>query len=259
MTTLITGASKGIGHALAYEFAAHGHDLVISARDEHLLNQLAINLRTQYSIKVDVIAMDLSRVGGAMNLVEAIEEKGHVIDCVVNNAGLGHLGEYTKMTNERLNSLLQLNIVALSELSHHYAQVFSKAKAGKILQVASIAAFLPGPQMAAYYASKAYVVSLSQALAYELRGSGVTVSIMCPGPTESNFLSAANMDGTRIAKGEMGMMSSEKVAKIAYQGLQKNKLFIIPGLKNKLITYSTKFSPAIIPMKMVAFFHRKLP
>ncbi|MFC3909654.1 SDR family NAD(P)-dependent oxidoreductase [Legionella dresdenensis] len=257
MTTLITGASKGIGQALAHEFAAHGHDVVLASRDEHSLNLLATNLRVKYGVKAEVITVDLSRPGGAMNLVESIEERGITIDCLVNNAGIGYLGDFIGISTEHLNSLLQLNVIALTELTHHYAQVFSRAKKGKILQVASVAAFQPGPRMATYYASKAYVVSMSQALAYELEGSGVGVSILCPGPTDTNFFAAANMSATRLAKGRNGMMSAEQVAKIGYREFAKNKLFIIPGFRNKLLAWGTSFVPASLSMKIVAFVHRK--
>lgn len=258
MTILITGASKGIGHALAHEFAKHGHDLVITARDRHLLNQLAIVLRMEHSVQVDTIAIDLSRGGSALRLVGEVEAKGHQIDCLVNNAGIGYLGDFTEMSTEYLNEMMQLNMVALSELTHHYAQVFVKANKGKILQVASIAAFQPGPKMAAYYASKAYIVSLSRALAYELKETGVSLSILCPGATHTNFMQQANMDDSILAKGYLGLMSAEKVAKIAYRGLEKNKLIIIPGLLNKILAYSALIAPSALSTRIAAFFHTKL-
>lgn len=256
MTTLITGASKGIGQALAYEFAKHGHDLVISARDQQLLEQLAGIIHTKYSVNVDIIPMDLSRVDSASNLIEAVERRGLQVDCLVNNAGIGYLGDFTSMDEKYLNELLQLNIVTLSELTRHYANQFIKSRKGKILQVASIAAFQPGPQMAAYYASKAYVTSLSQALAYELKGSGVSISILCPGPTQTNFLHAS-MEGSRLSRGNIGILSAEKVAQKAYRGLENNKLFIIPGMFNKILAYSASLSPDVIKTRIAAFLHRK--
>lgn len=255
---LITGASKGIGHALAQEFAKNGHDLVIVARDKHLLNQLAIMLKMEYGVKVDTIAIDLSRGGSALRLVEEIESRGHQIDGLVNNAGVGYLADFIEMKTEQLNELLQLNMVALSELTHHYAQLFVKAKRGKILQVTSIAAFQPGPQMAAYYASKAYVLSLSEALAYELKPHGVKLSILCPGPTKTHFMEYAHMEESAIGKGYIGLMSAEKVARIAYRGLEKNKLIIIPGFLNKFLALSARYSPVALSMRITAFLHQKM-
>ena len=257
MAVLITGASKGIGRALAYEFAKHGYDLVITARHEDLLTELAAEISSLYPIQINTIALDLSYPKATEKLITDIAEKGLFIDCLVNNAGIGSLGDFASLDSKTLNELLQINIVALTELTRHYAQQFLILNKGKILQVASIAGFQPGPKMAAYYASKAYVISLSQALGYELKHSGVSLSILCPGPTETNFWDRQNLNKTRLAKGYIGLMSAKKVAEIAYKGLQKNKRFIIPGFLNKFFTFANTFMPSSVSMWVVRFFHRK--
>lgn len=258
MKTLITGASRGIGHSLAHEFARHGHDLVLSARDQKALEQLASALRINYSVNVDIISMDLSHPGGAARLTEEIDNREHHIECLVNNAGFGFLGDYIHMTSQCLNELLELNICAVSELTRHYVQEFVRAKKGKILQVASVAAFQPGPRMAAYYASKAYVVSMSQALAYELRGSGVQMTILCPGATETDFhKTAASFNNQSKVPHYAGVMNADKVAQLAYNGLEKNKLFVIPGLLNKFLVLGSSFFPVSLSTRIAALFNRK--
>ncbi|KTD22796.1 short chain dehydrogenase [Legionella lansingensis] len=255
MITLITGASKGIGHALAFEFAKHGHDLLISARNQTLLQDLATSVKQQYAVNVNCIGMDLGLSNSASQLIERIETEGYEIDCLVNNAGVGYLGDFVDMDPHYLNQMLQLNMVTVSELTRYFAKKFIEAGRGKILQVSSTAAFQPGPFMAAYYASKAYVASLSEGLAYELKDTGVNISILCPGPTQTEFFHAASMDESFLARGVLGVMSAEKVAKLAYRGLQKNKLFIIPGFINKTLAYSAAISPFRISRRITAFLH----
>lgn len=257
MKTLITGASRGIGQAIAFEFARQGHDLVLVAREESRLSEFAATLRLKFGIQADSIAMDLSRPGSAHTLVETLGNKQWDIECVINNAGIGCLADFVETDSETVNAMMQLNMVCLTELTHHYANCFSKLGRGKILQVASTAGFQPGPRMATYYATKAYVISLSQALAYELKPHGVTVSILCPGPTETAFMERAHMQGSWLARGIIGLMSAEKVARKAYSGLNNNKLFIIPGIMNKILVLAAKLSPSFMSTRIVAFFHRK--
>ncbi|KTD11415.1 SDR family NAD(P)-dependent oxidoreductase [Legionella jamestowniensis] len=257
MTTLITGSSKGIGHALAFEFAKNAHNLVLCARDKILLEQLASQIKEAYSVEVDIISLDLSQSDSAFKLIESLEKKNYFIDCLVNNAGVGYLGDFISMDPQVLNQMLQLNMVTVSELTRYFAKKFAQLGKGKILQVSSTAAFQPGPYMAAYYASKAYVNSLSEALAYELKDSGVTISILCPGPTQTNFFHDAGMEESFLARGVLGVMAAEKVAKLAYQGLQRGKLFIIPGVVNKILAYSASMSPFRVSRRITAFLHGK--
>jgi len=232
--------------------------LVLTARDEQRLHALAESLRDKHCVEVDIIAMDLSGAEGAQRLIEEVASRKHAIECLINNAGFGYLGDYQNMSSECLSQLLTLNINTLSELTRHYAKQFVENKKGKIMQVASVAAFQPGPGMAAYYASKAYVVSMSQALAYELKDTGVHISILCPGATESDFhKTAASFNKGREAPHYAGVMSAEKVATMAYNGLQKNKLFVIPGLLNKVLTYSSSVLPTALATRVAALFNSK--
>ncbi|TAL61903.1 MAG: SDR family oxidoreductase [Legionella sp.] len=257
MTTLITGATKGIGLALGLEFARQGHDLLLVARDEQRLKELAYQLNEQYQVKVDYIVADLSKPGSAFTLYHAVQNRGIWVKCLVNNAGIGYMGTYAEMDVTKLQDLMQVNMISLSELTRLYLNDFLGRNEGSILQVSSTAAFLPGPMMAAYYASKAYVSSLSQAIAYEIKDANVSLSILCPGPTRTEFFHSAGMENSRISKGLTGMMDSEKVAQIAYKGLMKKKLFIIPGFRNKLTVYAAILSPKRIAVALAAYFHHK--
>lgn len=257
MTTLLTGASKGIGLALAHEFALHGHDLVLVARDEEKLKEASMSLNEKYKVKVSYVVCDLSKEGSALTLYQDIKNQGIAINCLVNNAGIGYMGSYAEMDTKTLHDLMQINMVSLSELTRLFLNDFVSVNAGSILQVASTAAFLPGPQMAAYYASKAYVVSLSHAIAYELKETNVSVSILCPGATKTNFFPNAGMVDSMLEKGYSGMLTPEEVAKSAYKGLQKKKLFIIPGIMNKISSYSASMTPKGIAAAIANYLHHK--
>ncbi|RMX18346.1 SDR family oxidoreductase [Legionella jordanis] len=255
--TLITGSSKGIGRALAFEFAKHGHDLILTARSREILEQLACDIRTQHGVAVEIIPLDLSQSKSPFELINIIAGKKYDIDCLVNNAGIGYLGDYKDMDSHLIQQMLQLNITTVSQLTRYFAKRFVDCKRGKILQLSSTAGFQPGPYMSVYYASKAYVTSFSVSLAYELKGTGVSLSILCPGPTQSHFFKEAHMEGSFLARGVLGLSSAEKVAEVAYESLQKNKLFIIPGFINKLLTYCATIAPLRLSRQITAFLHRK--
>lgn len=257
MMTLVTGASKGIGLALAREFAQHGHDLILIARDQVVLSTISEELQTTYKVKVAFKAADLSQEGSAKQLYSELQAEGHQVNCLVNNAGIGYMGPYIDMDDKLLHDLMYINMISLSELTRLYVADFVRQNEGSVLQVASTAAFQPGPYMAAYYASKAYVVSLSHAIARELKGTNVSLSILCPGATSTNFFSAAKMENSFLEKGYAGMMSSESVAKIAYKGLLQRKLFIIPGFMNKIMSYASSMSPKSISAVIAERMHRK--
>lgn len=257
MMTLVTGATRGIGRHLCYEFARHGHDLLLVARDAERLQDFARELTETFDVRVEYRVCDLSKPGSALTLHHSLHNDKIRINCLVNNAGIGYMGPFATMDISKLHDLMQINMISLSELTRLYLDDFLGRNQGSILQVASTAAFLPGPMMAAYYASKAYVVSLSQALAHELKDTNVFVSIVCPGPTKTDFFSAAGMENSMIEQGYSGMMSPEKVAQIAYKGLQKKKVLIIPGVRNKLMAYSASLSPKRMAAAIAAYFHHK--
>ncbi|KTD50780.1 SDR family NAD(P)-dependent oxidoreductase [Legionella quateirensis] len=257
MMTLVTGASKGIGLCLAREFAQHGRDLMLVARDEVRLKEICNEIHEQYHVKVAYTVCDLSKPGSAINLYNELETRGVEINCLVNNAGIGYMGSYAEMGIDKLDELLQINIVSPSELTQCYLGDFVARNGGSILQVSSTAAFQPGPYMAAYYASKSYLASLSHAIAYELKDTNVSLSILCPGATRTSFFTSAGMENSMLERGYTGMLSPEKVAKIAYKGLMQKKLYIIPGVINKSLANLAAISPKKIAAALAAYFHNK--
>jgi short-subunit dehydrogenase len=242
-TALITGASSGIGLELARVFAREGYGLVLVARNQKRLEEIAQELRPA---EAQVIALDLSLPGAP----EEINGKAPKVDVLVNNAGFGVFGKFVeKGLAEELN-MMQLNMTALVTLTRLYLPAMISAGNGKIMNVASTAAFQPGPLMAIYFATKAFVLSFSEAIANELEGTGVIVSALCPGPTASDFQERAKMQNSALVKGRK-MMDSRTVAEAGYRGLMAGKTIVIPGLANKLLTHSLRLSPRSIVTKMV--------
>jgi short-subunit dehydrogenase len=242
-TALITGASSGIGLELARIFARESYRVVLVARNEKRLLEIAQELRPA---EAQVIAMDLSLPGAA----EEIHGKIPKVDVLVNNAGFGVFGKFVeKGLAEELN-MMQLNMTALVILTRLYLPSMITAGSGKIMNVASTAAFQPGPLMAIYFATKAFVLSFSEAIANELEGTGVTVTALCPGPTTSDFQERAQMQNSGLVKGKK-MMDARTVAEAGYHALMAGKTVEIPGLANKLLTQSLRFSPRSLVTKMV--------
>jgi short-subunit dehydrogenase len=236
-TALITGASVGIGRDLAELFARDGHHLVLTARNESQLQELAAKLRDRYHINVDVIVQDLSVAGAS----QRIFEQSKSIDYLVNNAGFGTHGPFAEADVASQLAMLQVNVVALTHLTRLFLPGMLKRRSGRIMNVASVAAFLPGPLMAVYYATKAYVLSFSEALASEVAGGGVTVTALCPGPTKTEFQIRAGIANSRLF--ERGAMSSEKAARLGYEAMMKGKRTIVTGFSNKLSAFGTRFVP----------------
>ena len=241
---LITGASGGIGFELAKLFAADGHDLVLVARSEDKLERIASDFRAQHSIGVEVIAIDLGAAGSAQSVFEKVGS----CDVLVNNAGCATHGKFAEIALEEERSELQLNIVTLTELTKLFLPGMVAQKFGRILNVASTAAFQPGPLMAVYYASKAYVLSFSEAIANELRATGVTVTCLAPGATDMGFQGRAKMGDVPLFK--FGVADAAEVAKSGYEGLMKGKTLVVPGFKNKAIAFSTRLSPRALITKI---------
>lgn len=248
-TALITGASNGIGLELAKLFARDGHDLVLVARSEDKLRELAADMERTHGISALVIAKDLSDTAAPAEVYEQIKAAGRRIDVLVNNAGYGSFGLFAETDLDFELKMIRLNIESLTHLSKLYVRDMIAQKSGRILNVASTASFQPGPLMAVYYASKAYVLSFSEALANELEGTGVTVTALCPGPTESGFQSVANMQNSKLVKGSI--MDAKTVAEIGYRGLHDGLTVVIPGLSNKVMAGSVKFMPRKLVTKIV--------
>jgi len=241
MTALITGASSGIGLELAKLFAADGHDLVLVARRADLLEALARELRGRSGITVRVWPEDLADPAAPTRLFERARSEGVAIDMLVNNAGFGALGPFADLPGERQLAMIDLNIRALTDLCHLFLPAMRQRRQGRILNVASMAGFLPGPHMAVYYASKAYVLSFSEALSAELAGSGVTVTCLCPGMSPTGFQDAADMAGSRLSA--FPGMAPAMVARAGYDALMAGRRLIVPGFGNKLAISAIRLVP----------------
>lgn len=237
---VITGASYGIGAEFARIFAREGYDLVLTARSEDRLRTLAVELEQAHGIKVICLGCDLSEPGAALKIHAAAPEA----DVLVNNAGCGLHGRFAEMEREAVLAMLNLNMLALTDLTHLYLQNMLARGSGKILNIASTAAFQPGPYMAAYYASKAYVLHLSEALSRELKGSGVTVTALCPGPTHSEFQERAGMGSMKLFTA--ASMAARPVAELGYRAMQAGRTMVISGWFNAFLAFTTRLSPRIL-------------
>jgi hypothetical protein len=244
---LVTGASSGIGAHLARELANDGHDLILVARRSAPLQELAEEIEAA-GANATVLVADLSRIGAAAELVGEIQRRGLAIDVLVNAAGLGDSGRFDETNTVRLAEMLQVNIVALTELTHLLLPGMVTRRRGRILLVASIAAFQPGPQMAAYSASKAYVLSFGEAIAYELKDTGVTVTTLCPGPTATEFARVARVEDAPLFNGSAHVMSAEEVARFGYEGLKAGRRVVIAGITNTLMAMSARVTPHSLSM-----------
>ncbi|HEY1259317.1 MAG TPA: SDR family oxidoreductase [Stellaceae bacterium] len=243
---LVTGASSGIGIELARELARDGHDLVLTARREAPMQHLAAELEATGAGTI-VIPADLSRPGAAAALVQTLDARGLAIDVLVNNAGLGAAGRFDRSDPGRIAEMLNVNIVALTELARLLLPGMVARRRGRVMLVASTAGFLPGPGMAVYFATKAYVLSLGEALTQELRGSGVTVSTLCPGATATEFFRVAGAADRR-----RGMMSAAEVARIGWRGLKSGRRVVVAGLANKAQALAARFGPHSVLLPVAA-------
>jgi len=253
---LITGASSGIGYELSKIFAQNKYNVVLIARNEAKLNELKKELEEKYSIKAWVLAKDLSKPEAAQEVYDWTKSQQIAIDELVNNAGFGDFGKFHEAKWQKQQEMLQLNIHALTELTHLYLPDMIAKKYGKILNVASTAAFQPGPLMAVYYATKSYVLHFSEGIANELQGTGVTVTALCPGVTESGFQAAAAMEDSKLVKGKK-MPTSQEVAVYGYKEMQKGTVVAIHGVMNYLLANSTRFSPRSLVRTIVRGMQEK--
>jgi short-subunit dehydrogenase len=245
---LVTGASSGIGADLARELARHNYDLILTARRTEPMRALADELKSLGAAST-VISADLSKPDAAAALAADLKSRALVPDVLVNNAGLGAGGPFHESDPARISEMLYVNVVALTELTRLLLPAMVAKKSGRVLFVASTAAFQPGPSMAVYCASKAFVLSLGEAISYELRGSGVTVTVLCPGPTHTGFTDVAKTGSSVLFDSPVAsVMTSAEVAKQGYRAMAAGKRVHIAGFMNKLVAASGRFSPHAISL-----------
>ncbi|HEY4325555.1 MAG TPA: SDR family oxidoreductase [Mucilaginibacter sp.] len=252
-TALITGASSGIGLEFARVFAREKNNLVLVARSKDKLTELANELQKEHDIYVKVIAADLSKMDEVQKVYDTCKGENIEIEYLVNNAGFGDFGFFAESEWTKTEQMIDLNIKSLTKFCRLFIPDMVQRKSGRVLNVASTAAFQPGPTMAVYYASKSYVLFLSEALYNELKGTGVGVTCLCPGPTESGFTKAASMEESNLFKNKK-VPSSAEVAEFGYKAMMKNKMTVIHGFSNYLLANASRFAPR----KLVLAITRKV-
>ncbi|HEY8424014.1 MAG TPA: SDR family oxidoreductase [Clostridia bacterium] len=240
-TALITGASSGIGFEFARIFAKDGYNLVLVARSQDKLLSLKQEFE-QYGSDVFIIVKDLSNPNAAQEVYNETQKEGIFIDVLVNNAGVGDFGKFAESDISKVDTMIELNIGALTKLTRLYLPHMIAKKSGKILNVGSLGSFQPGPLMAVYYASKAYVLSFSEAISRELKGTGVTVTALCPGPTRTNFQQAANLGMSGLFV-NLQVADARKVAEFGYKKMNQGKVIAVPGFFNKIAAVGVKLLP----------------
>ena len=240
-TALVTGASGGIGKSIAEQFAKDGVNVIISARSIDRLETIAAEWRSRYGVVVTAIRSDLAQADGAQKLFDAVANRDLRIDYLVNNAGVGVFGLFRDSPLDEIGGMLTLNMISLTVLTKLFLEQIIAAR-GKIMNVASMAGFVPGPYMANYFATKAYVLSFSQALEYELKGTGVTVTTLCPGVTQSGFFDSAQMNQSGLVR-NFKLPTSDEVALAGYRALQRGRGVYVAGLLNRLVVFGVRFVP----------------
>ena len=248
-TALITGASGGIGYEFAKLFARDRHSLVLVARNQAQLEKVAAEMRTLGSPQVSVLAKDLGALEAPDEIFAETQRRKITVDFLVNNAAFGERGPFLKTNLDNELEMVQVNVVALLHLTKLYLPGMVQRRFGRIMQVASTAAFQPGPFMSVYYATKAFVLSFSEATFEELRDSGVTVTALCPGATTTGFAARAGMQNSKLFK--LRVMDAKTVAEIGYRGFMAGKPLVITGLRNRLMAFSVRFGPRALVRKIV--------
>jgi len=256
-TALITGASSGFGVEFARNFANDGHNLVLAARRTDRTNALAEELRNKHGIRVDVLGKDLSNMDEVQSVYDTLQKDKIHIDYLVNNAGFGDFGEFHEADWSKLEQMIDVNIKALVKLTYLFVNPMVKKGEGRIMNLASLAAFQPGPLLAVYFATKAFVLSFSEAITNELKGTGVTVTVLCPGPTESEFKTAANLGNSKLFR-RRKIPSAKDVADYGYRKMMKGSMTVVPGLYNKFLATGYRIFPRRIVLKVVRSLQEKV-
>jgi uncharacterized protein len=254
---LITGGSKGIGKALAEQFAQHGYSLILIARHLEELQQASNDIKKKYPCEINILVADLEKPEAIDLILQTYKVQLNQIEVLVNNAGFGMAEKLVDTPPEVINGMIAVNMTALTNLTYRILPFMLANKRGKILNLASTAAFTPGPFYCLYYATKAFVLSLSVALTEECQSEGIGVSVLCPGATESEYHDRARARQKNIKLLKLiKMLTVEEVAKAGYQGLMNNKRVIVPGLTNKLAVLLMNLTPAVLKSKIVGWMDR---
>jgi len=239
---LVTGASSGIGLELSRLLAQDHYNLILTARNKSRLNELADEFQSNFGIETITIPLDLTESDAARTLYKEVDTHQITPNILINNAGIASYGSFLESEWSDLHEMIQLNMQALTEITYRFLPEMVQLRSGKIMNVASTASFQPGPLMAVYYATKAYVLSFSEALAEELSEQGISVTSLCPGPTDTKFQQRAGMEQSRLVNNSL-IMDAQTVAQKGYKDLMKEKRISIPGLSNKIGVFSTRFVP----------------
>jgi uncharacterized protein len=255
-TVLITGAASGIGLALAKEFAKHGHNLVLTSRVRSELREVAGELTSKYNVEVGTIAADLQDPNGPEQLFDAIRREAVLIDILVNNAGLGFRGRFWEIPIENQMNIIRVNIEAVVRTAHLFLPQMIRRNHGRIMNTASIAGFEPGPLLAVYHASKAFVLSFTEALATELERTEISVTALCPGPTDTDFFPKAGMVETKAFQ-KAHVMAPQEVAELGYKGLMRGDRTVVTGGSNKALVFARRFMTEGAQAKMNKKFYEK--
>ncbi|MCB0350650.1 MAG: SDR family oxidoreductase [Bdellovibrionales bacterium] len=251
-TALITGASAGLGAEFAKIFAKDGHSVVLVARRKDRLEELSKELKSLNSeIQVHVLPVDLSKPGAAKEVVAFTEKQNIAIDFLVNNAGFGSFGHFSQLEINKELEMIDLNVRVLVELTHYFMKPMLERKFGRILNVGSTAGFQPGPFMSTYYASKAFVNSFSEALSYELKDSGVTCTVLAPGPTQTEFMVVAKLQKSKLFN-YVTPAGGHEVAKAGYEAMNSGQPLCVPGIRNKLLIQTLRVSPRTLVRNITA-------
>ena len=255
-TALITGSSNGIGFELSKIHAEQGNSMVLVARSKNKLDELKKELEEKYKVTVYTIGKDLSLPGAAREVYDELKQQNISVDYLINNAGFGDFGLFAESDWNKQEKMINLNITALTHFTRLFLPDMIRRGSGKILNVASTASFQPGPMMSVYFATKAYVLSFSEAVNNEVKDMGITVTALCPGSTESGFQAAAAQEGSKLIE-RRRIPSARQVAEYGYKAMMKGKAVAIPGLKNTIMATSVRFMPRALVVKAAGMIQKK--
>jgi short-subunit dehydrogenase len=257
-TALVTGASSGIGTAVATELASRGYAVALVARREERLTSLAEELRSDHGVEAEVIAADLGDPEERDRLQDDLRDRGRSVEVLVNNAGFGHQADFAGSPRERMAEMVQLNCEAVVDLTSRFLTPMVERGRGSVINIASTAAFQPMPGSAVYGATKAFVLSFSEAIRTELRGSGVSVTAVCPGPVRTEFMGAAGVPGVEDRTPSIAWMSPEDIAKHAVDGAARDKRVVVPGMLNRATALAGHYSPRAVALPLIGRIWRNL-